>query len=638
MPIRLLLPAFFLLACAPAGFDAPDRKPGERRPMTRSCDPLDDTRCHLPWPSSAFLRADPSTSTGVRIELDEEWFVMPDDASSIERADGFSRVTPVVAGFTSALDPDTLGDGVTGALRLVNAQPGHPRYGELEPLRISVQTQASDDGAESLLIGFPRRPLAAASDYVVVVLDSLRLADGTKPGPSRPVQLALGLTEPLSLDEAKAAAYHAPTRAALQKAGIDPASVVRVWDFTTRSLEGPTKNLLPMRAVALQAVAQGRVSAVIDAVRRPGGVISAVVEGRLQGIPYFRAQDGQLALDDAGAPVQQGTHEAPFRVVLPAGVSGATYPVVMYGHGAGGSFNDSSFDREVAGVGAAKVGIEYTGWTDATIIDTFTRFQEMPTGTARSTAGLLQALTDLAAIQHAMGTVVGDALSAPTLNGQPNALAGVRPDVDAPLWAGGSLGGTMGLVHVSADPTVRHAILNVPGAAWTHFMGDSDFYDLLETGLADSYLGRLNLLLAMLMSQTNWDDIDGAVWVDAVPDDGPVYLLQQSMGDPILPNAGTEMAAAALNAVQVGTVLNPVWGLEQAQEARGRHALTQYRTPATSPLSIHGFAARNTTEGAAAREQMLSFIESVFAGEPRITIPALCIDHGVGGSCDFSAP
>lgn len=638
MPTRVLLLAVLLVSCAPAGFDAPDRKPGERRPMTRSCDPLDEMRCHLPWPSSAFLIADPSTATGVRVELDEEWFFMPDDPSSIERADGFSRVTPLIAGFASALDPETLGDGITGALRLVNAQPDHPRYGELEPLRISVQTQESADGTESLLLGFPRRPLAAASDHVVVVLDSLRLADGTTPEVTRAVQLALGLTEPLTLEEAKDAAYHAPTRAALKKTGIDPSTVVRVWDFTTRSLEQPTKNLLSMRAAALKAVEEGNVTVEIDSVRRPGGLISAVVEGRLLGIPSFRAEDGQLALDDAGAPVQQGTLEAPFRVVLPANARGDTYPVVMYGHGAGGSFQDSSFDREVAQVGAAKVGIEYTGWTDATIIDTFTRFQGMPTGTARSTAGLLQALTNLAAIQRAMGTVLGDALSAPTLDGQPNALAGVRPDADEPLWAGGSLGGTMGLVHVSADPTVRHAILNVPGAAWTHFMGGSDFYDLLETGLADSYLGRLNLLHAMLMSQTNWDDIDGAVWVDAVPDDEPVYLLQQSMGDPILPNEGTEMAAAALNAVQVGTVLNPVWGLEQADEALGRHALTQYRTPATSPLSIHGFAARNTTEGAAAREQMLGFIESVFAGEPRITVPALCIDHGVGGSCDFTAP
>ena len=58
-------------------------------------------------------------------------------------------------------------------------------------------------------------------------------------------------------------------------------------------------------------------------------------------------------------------------------------------------------------------------------------------------------------------------------------------------------------------------------------------------------------------------------------------------------------------------------------EVAGGTALTQFRVPTgvTQPLDVHGFAARDTMAGVAAREQITSFITSVWAGAPRITDP-----------------
>ena len=110
------------------------------------------------------------------------------------------------------------------------------------------------------------------------------------------------------------------------------------------------------------------------------------------------------------------------------------------------------------------------------------------------------------------------------------------------------------------------------------------------------------------------------------------------MGDPVLPNIGTEVAAASVGAVQVGAVLSAVPGVSTVSEAMGRSALTQYRVPSrvTAPLDVHGFAARDTPAGIAAREQIETFIRSAWEGAARIVVPPTCARNTPAASCDFS--
>jgi hypothetical protein len=614
-------------------YTAPDRAPGVRAPLTASCDAMDPMRCLLPWPSSSFTAADPQSETGIRVAVDPGSLLGGDDPSFANIADGFSRVTPIVAGFEALVAPiPTSADG-SGPVRLILAQPDHPAFGSPVPLRFDV-THATSGENESLVTGYPLAPLEPGADYVAVVLDDIPVQSGGAPAPSRAALVALGREPARSPEEAKLAGYHAPTRAALAKAGIDPARVIRVWDFTTRSQKDATMRLRAMRDAATEAVMKGEVSVSIDSVTTPADPsIALIVEGQLKGLPSFASPDLDkgLTLDAERMPVPTGARAAPFRVMIPAG--SGDYRFLMFGHGMGGSHRDALFDHDLAVNATGKVNIEFHGWTEAEVIETFVNFTRLFIGTHHASALLMQAVADGEAIQKAMLGPLGDALAAPMIGGQQNPAAGRRPTFDIPAWAGGSLGGTMGLVFASSAKETYAGVLNVPGAAWTHFTPKSSVFNLISALLQSPYLGNLNVLHAVAMSQGIWDEIDGAVWADELEGRGSVFLLQESIGDPVLPNPGSEMAAVVTGAAQVGAVLSPIVGVAPAEAAGVPTAITQYRVPETDELDIHGFAANDTPAGEAAREQIRSFLLSVYDKNPTITVPSGC----KGGSCDFTS-
>ncbi len=635
------LVAFLLVGCSgtqdPPIFDVTDRMPGVRAPLTADCDAMDTTRCLLPWPSSVYTVADTTTATGIRVHVDPKTLIAPDDPVSINLANGFSRVTPLVTAFAADIPPLMTAATGNGAVRLLLAQPGAVGFGTAVPLRFDVQQNTADDGhLESFVFAYPLRPLVPSADYVAVVMDDMPVASGAPLVQSPLAKVALGLAPPTTRAEAELAAYHAPTRALLRTAGIDSQHVVRVWDFTTRSDNDPQQRLMAMRAGILAAVKAGQITVHLDkvdvATKRP---VLMTVEGHLEGLPkYIEPNPGSaLTLDAKGLPVANGTRSAPFRVVVPEGTG--EYRFVMYGHGTGGSYDEDTFDAEIASKGAAKVGIQFDGWTGDEVIQTFVGFMSVLRGSHYAGAMLMQALANAAAIQAMLPGALGDVLAAPMISGQPNPAAGRRPTANQSLWAGGSLGGIMGLVAVCTDPTMQYGVLNVPGAAWTHYVPKSLFFVMISSLLQTVYHSDVNALQALAMSQGNWDEIDGAPWSSALTGRNAAFLIQESIGDPVVPNTGSEMVAVVTGAKQVGAVLVPIAAnIPPATEVTGASGITQYLVSAKDPLKIHGFAAQDTAAGRAARSQIVDFVSTLWtSGTPKITVPAGC----VGGSCDFSA-
>jgi hypothetical protein len=141
--------------------------------------------------------------------------------------------------------------------------------------------------------------------------------------------------------------------------------------------------------------------------------------------------------------------------------------------------------------------------------------------------------------------------------------------------------------------------------------------------------------LALLQSQGIWDSVDGAIWPSLRTGSPPVVLVQESIGDPVVPNVVTELLSRALDAAHVRPVLVPVRGLTEADAAIGRSGLMQFKVAGPGPLDFHGFAARATPAGAAAREQIMSFLKSSVAGSPKIETPQGCLGTPLG-NCDFS--
>lgn len=634
-------------AGADAATDVPPpspRAPGARAPRTGDCDPADPARCLLPWPSDVFAERDPSSATGLRLRVSPERTINRDRVEVLSRADGFPRASPILTSVPFAVSAQTLGDGTRAAIRVVVAEPGDA-FGTTVPVRMHPVTDDEAEVPGTVLIAFPRTPMRAASEHVAALLDDVRSPDGRAPEADDRTRVALGLRAPRTADEHAWAAWNAPVRSALTAAGIDLARVVRAWTFTTRSAEQPRAALRTIRAAMIRAVDEGRARVTFTRVTpRPIPAVAVTAEGFLEGLPNPMAEGNVLRRDASGAIAFGGNDfRAPFRVLIPRG-EGA-WPVVLWGHGTGGDVRDGSFDGLIAENGAAKVNFEFEGWTGERVVDTFAAFVRVLDGVEQSTAMLARALGGAAAITHALlgdgngrGTVLADALAAPTLLGMENPAAGRRPRRDRVVYTGGSLGGTMGAVITRSDPSVEGAVLNVPGGAWTHFTPFANLFGLLRPTLRRYYGSDADLWVFLAMSQALWDEVDGAAWADA-PDNRAPALLQQSIGDPILPNLGTEFLAAAMGATQVGAVLVPIAGARAASEVVAGTAITQFRVPSryTEAVSIHGFAAGSSPAGVAAQQQLADFVRSVQAGAPRITVPPACAMNTPAGSCDFSA-
>lgn len=632
-----LVAACTFVACG-ASQDLTPRQAGERAPLTATCDATDPVRCALPFPSNTFAVKDASTRTGLRVALDGNALTTREDTSKLNHADGFSRASPLLTAFPRPVDPASLGTGDTAALRLYEAQPGE-RFGRQVPLRFDLASADRSPEGEELLIGYPRRPLAPAFDHVALLMDDVRAEDGSAFPQERPTRVALGLVPPATADERALFAYHAPARELVQKVGVDPARVLRAWDFTVRSREDARARMVKARTLAQGAVDAGEVGVAWDLVQPgpSGSTVELVLEGRLVGVPSIRGEDGQLTLGADGLPVASGAHEMPFRLMVPRGTG--NYRMAFFGHGTGGNYHEDQFDAELSARGLGKANGMFYGWNDAEVFQTLTGLERMLRGVGKSTAGLMQGLMDLSALEQALaGPLLADALSAPTLNGQPNPAAGRRPDLDAPVWTGGSLGGTMGLAYTGISERIRTAVLNVAGGAWTHFVPGSELYTVLRPAMAGGQKTLLDFRMALAISQAAWDDVDGANWADELAEGDGQALVQQSMGDTVLPNPGTEFVAGAVGATQLGAVLHPVPGLPLGDEVAARSGYTQFRAEGSTPLAVHGFAAREGPAGDAAREQIFEFLSSVLDGDPRISVPDLCRTNTPAGSCDFRTP
>ena len=150
---------------------------------------------------------------------------------------------------------------------------------------------------------------------------------------------------------------------------------------------------------------------------------------------------------------------------------------------------------------------------------------------------------------------------------------------------------------------------------------------------------RARIYKVLLTFIRNGDDAgrtrgDGAAWASALRGRQAAFLIQESIGDPVVPNAGSEMVAVVTDAKLVGAELSPfALSLPRQNVVEAGSGITQYRVADTGPYDVHGFAGRNTPAGRAARAQIVDFVRSIWNdGEAKITVPTGC----PSGRCDFS--
>jgi hypothetical protein len=351
---------FFVLSVVVGGCS---QGPGDRAPG--GCTGLDGEACLLPWPSSAFLVADPATRTGFRVSIPTTSMPLNDNGERLDPAawnswDGFSPMTTLIAEFTSVIDPAALASwhdpGASLALDsptvIIDVDSGE-RIAHFAEIEDSPQVAA---GHTTLYV----RPAARLKDnhHYAVGIRGLRTRDGA------PVTPSAGFAALRDGRESKIDAdwYTRDVFGPLAKAGVDRASLLLAWDFRTASGETAWGDVVAMRDDAIaMAGAAGLGCTVSSSVEDPA---DAVILRRIDGmitVPNFL--DGKrIARDAAGRPKIVGTTQAPFIALIPRS-AGAKAPIWIYGHGLFSERDEllRDFARDTASMGKAVIaGTDFT--------------------------------------------------------------------------------------------------------------------------------------------------------------------------------------------------------------------------------------------------------------------------------------
>lgn len=549
----VLLPLALLAACAAPAGDAALDPAAAAVPFCESdlaYRYAPDEALHT-FPDDAWTVDDASTATGLRV-------AMPSDHPALAE---FPEAYRNLLDQLGTLD----GFGLTPALTL-QFTDALPAVGDLD-----VVLLAEEDGAwtareaaletfdhEKSLAVKPWRPLPPGARVVLALRTDPDDAACVSPSPALRTLLTGG-------GDARLADRYAEGLDAL---GWRPEEVGAMVVFTTQSA-GETDAAVAADVAARHVGLDGPMACVDE-----GGWRDC--RGTLT-VADYRDADGVVP---EGPPEVRSTYALPVAVWLPPASLPAPYPVVLCGHGLGGSKTQCQFLAELAGhLGVATVAVDAQ------------QHGEHPMRTGGD--------DELDQIMALFGfTLSPPSLDALKLRDNFRASAwdklqvlravelGVDADGDGVVdldaarvqYAGASLGGIMGPELMAWDPDVRAGALIVPGGGLMNLVLDSDTFGVIAAMMTPVDWDEDDLARGIPMVQTLIDAGDPLVHAAAITRrravaDGPDVAILMAFQDTIVPNSSTAALAQALAVTGVGQAWLPVDGVAfQADPVKGNLA------------------------------------------------------------------
>lgn len=553
-----------------------------------ACDFLVEERCILPYPSSFFLKPDASTPTGLRVTYGPQ--ALPKnvggkhiDPTDWNTLDGFSPGPMILALFPDTGRPVDVGPGSPVAFHtnfarsleadhpivLMNAATGERvvHFAELDANTTDVTRRA--------LIVRPGRRLDDGTRYIVA-FRNLTDVDGTPIRPRlgfRAVRDGGGEAELAAACGAACAARIVARRAAfgdvferLEANGVDPASLILAWDFTTASTQALTGWI---RAVRDQAFALGTPAFTVTSVDDgPGGAgrnanIFRRVQGTFQAPLFMTADAPGSRLNLVGdVPAQNGFATVPFVVDIPhvaVNLGGSPQPArpTLWGHGLLGSRTQvTSLSLLAQSYNFVIAGVDMQGMSSAdlpvigTLIQDLSLFHFIP---ERLHQGFLNHLL--------LGRLLGDGTSG--FNADPAFQMGGVPLIDTTevYYSGGSQGGIFGVAIMSIAEEFKRGFVAVPGANYSTLLHRSiDFNPYLALQRA-AYPDRLDEEILLALIQQLWDRAEPQGYMSHLTagtlSDPPVphkVLVHMATHDSEVSNLSTEIMVRSLGIPQVTPV------------------------------------------------------------------------------------
>jgi hypothetical protein len=553
------------------------------------CDELDAARCLLPFPSYRFTLPDPSTPTGVRIELPAGQLPnasgTPLDAEPWRSLDGFSPGTPMLT---------LLGDVDLNA-------SGAPPIGDigssLEPDAATVVVDLTT--GERLAHWAELDARAPAGQRVLIIRAAAPLPEGHRIGvgvrnlvdpagePVEPTSAfrayrdALTTTSPTIEDRR---AEMEQLFAGLSLAGVDRAGLQQAWSFPVASAEALAGRMLHIRDDAFERLGdrapQFTIESVSESLLPPG--IGRRVQGTYQ-VPLYLTGDGStgnsFALGPDGLPVTSGaTYPARFTCQIPAQALQPDDPAtpVVYGHGLLGSLNEAngSWVGKISAVNNAMYcATDWIGMSTEdfpTAIAILRNISEFPKLADRVQQGILNTLFLARLLVRTDGFAADPAFR--TASGQPVFRPGEV------YYDGNSQGGIIGAAASAVAQDWTKAVLGVPGMNYSLLMNRSTDFDLYFSFLREAYPDPIDQQLIFGILQMLWDRAEGNGYAQHTTSDpypntpAKQVILDVAFGDFQVPQVSAEIQARAYGAKLRSPALAPgrhpdavpFFGLEEA--------------------------------------------------------------------------
>mgnify|MGYP002843013794 CR=1 FL=1 len=553
-PLVALLTLFTLWGCTPQ----PTRNPA---PVTQSCNAI-TAACVLPFPSSVFTTTDSSTATGLRLQLSEEaYFGHAELAMESRIHDGFSSISPIstlVDGSVSETSvPINYGSTLQLAspILLVNVDANSDLYGTLHPFQADVV--ASDAGPETLLTLSPLMALEPSSRYAVIVTDKVTSATGSPLTPTDEMMALLSRQRPDDPALESLWEYYQDLLWAVENPlKLSRDQVVQLWDFHTRSQEGVVTDVRDIARLAKEW-AEDNPPTALQVTRDEGDSENDSWRrySFLVDLPYWRSD--RFSMIDRGAGGMPYVHEVQ-RIegilLLPSNVGpGDTATPILFGHGLGTNMLQMITTlRNIDGHRGPYAWI----WMDWDLHgyrgDGLDDILEL-TGNLNMegfAATLVQSVSDqiiLTALAQNFGSVpkLGDVI-------QPEPV----------FYLGQSMGSLVGGITAAVNDDIRANVLNVPGAGIVNILLHGEVIDSIgmrsrldqhiEEAPPPDFPADLGYYVLMTLAQVGADSGDPmnfARHVRREPFDAmspPPILLQESIGDGIIPNMTSEGLARTI--------------------------------------------------------------------------------------------
>lgn len=611
-----------------------------------ACNPITADDCFLPYPSSYYLKADPSSPTGWRVNipssiLPKTYKGIPLDTEKYSDRDGFSPASQILAYFAEGVDPSNLppvrniGASLTEAspVQVFNMDTG-------DPVPLFAETDAlAKPGQRQAFIIRPMVKLKTSGRYVVVLRTSLRNKSGSPLSMPAPFKaLRDGLSAPNESIEGLKPRYE-EIFSFLSGVGINRQDVLLSWDFLTASDISLTGRLLAMRDTAFRMMKTTNlgytVTSVQDFTPTADPNLSREILGWFEA-PNYLKPDSSVNTDAGGNPVTLGTAWFPFVIHIPRSVTAAlppTVPIMIFGHGlfgtAQGEMNSTYEKSLINQLGMVQAGTNWIGVSADDKADVAVNVLTDANNFYLVTDKLQQAHLNFQVLTRLVLT---------RLKNDPSLLGRcLSTTSDNIYYYGISNGGIQGTTFMALSPDVIRGVVGVPGAVWSMMFQRNEIWGDMSLLLTISYPDLLDQQVLLALVQNFFDYTDpinfGPHTVKDPLPGTPLkrMIVQESIGDSQVTNIATETLARTMEIPVMAPqpLTSPIFGIPQVYTSN-MSALTLWNVhPVPFPPDT------NTSPAPNCAHEEIRRLPALRAQLAEFFTPSGMVVNTCGGACDF---